>query len=262
MEIRIVTDGACRGNPGPGGWAALIIRDGRVEEIGGYEAHTTNNRMELRAAIEGLRRVVPGLPVQVITDSTYLLNGITKWIRGWQLRDWQTKLGTPVENRDLWEELAELSGKHVQWKHVYGHRGDPENERANAIAQAYAAGRQPPEAAPYVATSPETQPVAPLPAQPEEGDRQPSETSSSVTQLPETRPGRSSSLLKRIAAARRSPITYLSLVNGELCRHKTWDACKERVHGVSNARFKKCKSAEEELATVEGWGVSGERLVF
>jgi ribonuclease HI len=145
--IEIITDGACRGNPGPGGWAALIVRDGAIEEHGGAERHTTNNRMELRAAIEGLRRVPAGEPVQITTDSEYLLNGITRWIAGWRARNWQTREGRPVEHRDLWEELATLAADRTTWNHVRGHSGDPLNERADTIAHAYASGRTPPAAA-------------------------------------------------------------------------------------------------------------------
>ena len=147
--IRIITYGACRRNPGPGGWAALIIREGEgeqallVEEIGGHEPHTTNNRMELRAAIEGLRRLPPDTQVQIVADSQYLVRGMTEWLPRWKRRGWRTASGNPVENRDLWAELNRLAGDRVVWEHVRGHAGHPENERANALAQAYALRKEP-----------------------------------------------------------------------------------------------------------------------
>ena len=142
--IEIYTDGACSGNPGPGGWAAVIDRGGAVEEIGGRAARTTNNRMELQAALEALGRVPAGASVRIVTDSQYLLNGMTSWMRGWKRRGWVTAEGKPVENRDLWEALDAAAGGRVTWEHVRGHTGHPLNERANAIAQAHAAGRTPP----------------------------------------------------------------------------------------------------------------------
>lgn len=214
-RIQIYTDGACSGNPGPGGWAALIVRDGAVEEFGGREARTTNNRMELRAALEALRRVPPDAPVELHTDSQYLVNGMTSWLRGWKRRGWLTVEGQPVENRDLWEALDAAAGDRVRWAYVRGHAGDRHNERANLIAQAYAAGRTPPPASG---------------AADEAGIDRP--------------PGPS----------------YLSLVNGELRRHATWEECRTRVHGVSGARFKKCMSAADEAATVAAWGLPPDAL--
>lgn len=230
MPIRVVTDGASSGNPGPGGWAALIIyEDGTLEELGGHEPNTTNNRMELRGAIEGLRRVPAGAPVQVVTDSTYLINGITRWIAAWRRRGWKKADGEPVSNRDLWQELETLHGPHVTWEHVRGHAGHPENERANTIAQAYAARRTPPPAAALPPTA-GTPPAA--------------------------------DLIARIAAARPAGQTYLSLLGrAGLMRHRTWPECQARVHGVPGARYKKCRSVDEEIATVRAWGLTTEDLL-
>ncbi|HHX42149.1 MAG TPA: ribonuclease HI, partial [Armatimonadetes bacterium] len=152
--IRIITDGACSGNPGPGGWAAIIIRDGEVEELGGYEPQTTNNRMEMRAAIEGLRRVPADAPVHIVSDSTYLIKGMTQWLRAWKARGWVTAAGTPVLNQDLWEELDRLVGTRVTWELVKGHSGHPENERADTIAQAFSQGKTPPAHCPPPAAAP------------------------------------------------------------------------------------------------------------
>jgi ribonuclease HI len=139
--IEIFTDGACRGNPGPGGWAAVIVQNGEVIEIGGTEERTTNNRMELRAAVEALRRVPLNAPVRLTTDSEYLLHGATHWLLLWKKRNWLTTEQTPVEHRDLWEELDALADQRVTWQYVRGHSGDPWNERVNTLAQAYADGR-------------------------------------------------------------------------------------------------------------------------
>jgi ribonuclease HI len=141
--IEIFTDGACRGNPGPGGWAAVIVQNGEVIEIGGAEERTTSNRMELCAAVEALRRVPPDAPVRLTTDSEYLLHGATRWLPLWKKRNWLTTEQTPVEHRDLWEELDALADQRVTWQYVRGHSGDPWNERANTLAQAYADGRAP-----------------------------------------------------------------------------------------------------------------------
>jgi ribonuclease HI len=144
--IEIYTDGACRGNPGPGGWAAVIVRNGATEEIGGHEAHTTNQRMELRAALEALRHVPAAEPVTLYSDSQYLQNGMTGWVSGWKKRGWLTAEKQPVKHRDLWEELDRLAGTRVTWRWVRGHAGNERNERADIVAQAYADDRPPPSA--------------------------------------------------------------------------------------------------------------------
>jgi ribonuclease HI len=226
-EVRIYTDGACIGNPGPGGWAALIEADGQREELSGAAPQTTNNRMELTAVIEALRRVPPPTPVRVITDSQYVMQGLTRWLPGWRRRGWRTANGQPVLNRDLWEQLVALDGGRVRWEWVRGHQGHPGNTRVDALARARArealaqrraAGAQ--EAVP---------PAAP------------------------TRPGTPADP----ASSRDRPRwpRYLSLVDGELRRHPDWPSCQRHVHGKRGARFKKCRSAAEEQATVAAWGL-------
>jgi ribonuclease HI len=142
----VFSDGACLGNPGPGGWAARLKHaDGRVDEIGGATAHTTNNRMELLAAIEGLGRIEPGCTVTMVTDSQYLRRGITEWIHQWKRRGWITVANKPVLNQDLWQQLDELCGtRRVSWRYTRGHAGDADNERCDALAQAFARGQSPP----------------------------------------------------------------------------------------------------------------------
>lgn len=143
-ETTIYTDGACSGNPGPGGWATRILfADGRICEMGGFAAETTNNRMELQAAIEGLKKTDGHREAAVVTDSEYVLKGITEWIHGWKRRGWRTAAKKPVLNQDLWQQLDALNGPSVRWQYTRGHAGDPDNERCDEIAQAFSRGEQP-----------------------------------------------------------------------------------------------------------------------
>ena len=133
--VRIHTDGACKGNPGRGGWGALLQFGDHERELFGGEAHTTNNRMELTAVIRALEALKRGCSVEVYTDSEYVKNGITAWLPSWKRRGWKTADGKPVKNVDLWQRLDALVQKHqVQWQWVKGHAGDPGNERADALA--------------------------------------------------------------------------------------------------------------------------------
>ncbi|MGV0036635.1 MAG: ribonuclease HI [Candidatus Azotimanducaceae bacterium WSBS_2022_MAG_OTU7] len=135
QELQIFTDGACKGNPGPGGWGVLL-RSGKTEkELWGGERETTNNRMELMAAIRGLEALKRTSSVVLTTDSQYVRKGITEWIKGWKVRGWKNASKQPVKNRDLWEQLDSLCGTHnVDWRWVKGHSGHIENERADALA--------------------------------------------------------------------------------------------------------------------------------
>lgn len=135
--VTIHTDGACRGNPGPGGWGALLNAGLHEKTLNGFEATTTNNRMELTAAIMALRELKQPCRVALYTDSEYLRKGITEWIHGWQKRGWKTAAKQPVKNADLWRELlAESERQQVSWHWVKGHSGHPGNERADALANA------------------------------------------------------------------------------------------------------------------------------
>lgn len=134
-QVTIYTDGACRGNPGPGGWGALLIYGDSEKELFGGEAHTTNNRMELLAAIEALGALKQHCRVDLHTDSQYLRQGITGWINNWKKNGWKTASKKPVKNADLWRALDESIGSHeVHWHWVKGHAGDPGNERADQLA--------------------------------------------------------------------------------------------------------------------------------
>ncbi len=140
--VEIYTDGACSGNPGPGGWGVLLRWRGVERERFGGEPHTTNNRMELMAAIEGLAALKRRLPVRLYTDSTYVKQGITQWVPRWKRNGWRTASKAPVKNADLWQRLAELNERHdVEWRWVKGHAGHPDNERADELARRGVPGR-------------------------------------------------------------------------------------------------------------------------
>jgi len=138
-DVSIHTDGACLGNPGPGGWAALLRYGARERAVSGGEAQTTNNRMELMAAIVALETLTEACAVTLITDSQYVRQGITEWMPGWVRRGWKTAGGDAVKNRDLWERLHAATQRHrIDWRWVKGHSGDPDNERVDVLARAEA----------------------------------------------------------------------------------------------------------------------------
>ncbi len=135
-RVDVFTDGACSGNPGPGGWGAILRSGGTEKELAGGEAGTTNNRMELMAAIKALEAMKRPVEVHLHTDSTYVRDGITRWIHGWKKNGWKTAAKKPVKNADLWQRLEEAALRHdVHWHWVKGHAGHPENERADALAR-------------------------------------------------------------------------------------------------------------------------------
>jgi ribonuclease HI len=246
MEGRAVVfcDGAAKGNPGPGGWGVVIATtDGWIIELGGNALHTTNNRMELTAAIEALSHVrdMPG-QVDVYTDSTYVIKGIREWIHGWKRRAWMTIEGTPVLNRELWQRLDELVAQlprgSLRWHYVRGHVGIPGNERVDAIADALARG-----ASVTLYSGPLSGYALPIFDVPDD------------TSVP-VRNGAAA----RTASPKGSAYSYLSLIDGQPRRHATWAECESRVKGRSGARFKKAMSAADEAAILTSWGVSPEAL--
>jgi ribonuclease HI len=140
--ITIYTDGACKGNPGPGGWGAWLSAGGHEKELWGGEALTTNNRMELTAVIQALAALKRPSAVAVHTDSQYVRQGITSWIHNWKKKGWRTAANAPVKNVDLWQQLDALAAQHrIEWHWVKGHNGDPGNERADALANRGAASQ-------------------------------------------------------------------------------------------------------------------------
>lgn len=243
-EIVIFTDGASRGNPGPGGFGAVIIlpeqneaiHDTRytIQELGGREERTTNNRMELQAAISALSSIPHSqFPIRVYTDSAYLLNGITRWIHSWQKSGWKTKAKQDVENKDLWEALAEaVRGEQIEWKQVEGHTGVAGNHRADEIATAYADGKSPPLYADVL----ENYSIKNI-----------RDVSWGLTSHRER--GRTSKRQRTRATAH----SYVSMVDGKIETHKTWAECEKRVKGKHGAKHKKVFSAEEEHKLIDEW---------
>lgn len=135
MKVELFTDGACKGNPGPGGWGALLRYQGHEKRLCGGELETTNNRMELTAAIEGLKALTRACDVELTTDSSYVKDGINSWMANWKARGWKTSAKKPVKNKDLWQALDEQVNRHqVNWHWVKGHSGHPENEIADDLA--------------------------------------------------------------------------------------------------------------------------------
>ena len=231
------TDGACLGNPGPGGWGVRILyADGTVCELGGKVAATTNNRMELQAAIAALQMLHTSPQVTIFTDSRYVIDGVTKWLRAWRRRGWVTSTNTPVKNRDLWMALESLSHPGVRWQHVYGHRGDPNNERVDTIARACAAGACPPL---FCGRSgaPDDPVVVPT-----------------ATTLP---PRTVSKPPARAHVPTRAPTPayYVSIVHGTAALDTDWPACAARVRGVSGAQYRKVRTREELAAFCAAHGV-------
>lgn len=138
-QVHIFTDGACKGNPGPGGWGAIIRYGAHEKELSGGEPDTTNNRMEMTAAIVALETLIEPCAVVLTTDSKYLIDGITRWVAGWQRNGWKNASKQPVRNADLWHRLIDAGQRHsIDWQWVRGHNGHPENERADALACAAA----------------------------------------------------------------------------------------------------------------------------
>ncbi len=224
----IFSDGACLGNPGPGGWGSVVFwPDQTVEELGGSEPQTTNNRMELMALIRALERIqsapLPdGAVVQIFSDSNYALQGIQKWIHGWKRNGWKNGDGKPVSNQDLWERLdanqAGLSKKHLlKWNWIKGHAALPGNERCDEIATSFARNE---EAELY--TGPAMQ---------------------RVDHLTWEDPGE------------KDPV-YLSLVAGVLERHATWSECERRVKGQRGAKYRKALNSSDAKKILKEWGVS------
>lgn len=242
--IIVFTDGAASGNPGPGGWGVVIVTPGgHVTELGGSSPHTTNNRMELTAAIAGLERVAGAPdPAEIYTDSSYVVQGITQWVWNWRRRGWKTAEGADVLNRELWEQLFALASMRgtdrLTWRWVRGHDGTPGNERVDRIAVAFSRGRT------------ETLYDGPLAGY-----------GSPILDLPSDTalPARSSSRSGAARPPKGGSATYLSLVDGVLERHPTWSECERRVKGRSGARFKKAVSAADEAAILKAWGLGSPR---
>lgn len=242
----VFADGACSGNPGPGGWGTLIATpDGQVTELGGHEPETTNNRMELTAVGKALRHLeaTPG-PLHIHTDSTYVIQGATRWAFGWSKRGWKTADGKEVANTLYWKRLMALLAQRkqnysgeaavVEWHYVRGHVGVPGNERVDAIAVSFSRGKgMRLYSGPLAGYDVDVYDV------PED------------TSLPPEKP-------REEKDKKAKAHSYLSQVGRSVKRHSTWAACERRVKGVSDARFKKTKSEEDEAQVLADWGVKPE----
>lgn len=234
-KIIIFTDGACSGNPGPGGWGAIVLTPGqKVTELGAAEPATTNNRMEMMATLKALEFVAKlEAPVDFYTDSTYVIRGITQWIWGWRRRGWKTAEGNDVSNKDIWEDLARVvqarsASAKIEWKYARGHVGTPGNERCDEIAVAFSKNNF---IKLYRGTFNEYE-VDIL--------RVPADTS-----LPEM----------RSPSEKKVVFSYLSNIGGVVNRHSDWSTCEKRVKGQSGAKFKKSTSAIDEIDILKSWGI-------
>jgi len=226
-EIIIFTDGGAIGNPGPGGWGAIVFDQEKntVSEIAGKEEKTTNNRMEMTAAINALSGVSDISPITIYSDSKYVITGITNWIFSWQQSGWKTKNKTDVLNKDLWQKLAEVSkDKNIEWKYVEGHSGNPGNERVDEIANSFARGKQIPL---FVGKKTDYKINLLSGAKNPEGKN-------------------------KIQKQKSKAYSYLSLVDGKIEKHKTWAECEKCVYG-KKAKFKKTFSKEDEEEIIKEW---------
>ena len=236
MAITVFTDGSSRGNPGPGGWAAFVIDNNtKVVELGGREDHTTNNRMELTAAVEALRlireRGFTG-EIELYSDSAYVLNGITSWVYGWERNDWLTKEKEPVLNQDLWQALLEISRQlklhhTITWKKVEGHSGLAGNERVDEIATGFADKKV---VLLYTGTYKDYLKML----------------GSDIFHI--AGPKEKSGGKKNSTAKAYS---YVSMVHGVIHTDATWAACEKRVKGKKGAKYRKSFSAEDEVAIIK-----------
>lgn len=230
--IYIFTDGSSLGNPGAGGFGAIVVDGETVKELGGGEKHTTNNRMELSAAIAALAHLGETEKKIILrTDSSYVINGITKWVFGWKKNNWITSQKQEVMNRDLWEKLSSFTfGKKIQWEYVGGHIGVSGNERADAIAVSFAEGS---------------------PAALFDGNlsEYPIRDILNISHDVGMKESRSKSREHSKAKA----YSYVSLVDGKIEKHSTWAECEARVKG-KKAKYKKAVSKEDEDEIIRGWG--------
>lgn len=235
-KIIAFTDGSSRGNPGPGGYGAVIIMKSKekVIERGGREDHTTNNRMEMSSAhdvLEYLKDEV--IPIEIHTDSAYLINGITKWVYGWEKNGWKTSTGAEVENKDLWKLLAQdvrrIKNK-IEWKKVKGHSGIAGNERADEIATLYA----------------DKEKVTLFTGSLEMYRQLVSKDILSFE-------GKKTITKKKTATKKGEPYSYVSMVGGVAETHSLWSECEKRVKGKKGALYKKVFSKSEETDLIQEW---------
>lgn len=230
-QITIFTDGASKGNPGSGGWAAIIMDNEKVKEIGGYEEMTTNNRMEMKASISALQTIMKtrskSLPVSIYTDSSYLKNGAGKWIYAWAKNDWLTKSKEKMANVDLWKNIYSLMNDiAISWVYVPGHLGIISNERADFIASSFA---QKKKVNLFNGLKKNYKFIGGL-------------------ELSKINRGKSISKAKN---KKSKAYSYVSLVEGEIKIHHSWEDCKSRVIGKRNAKFRKTLNEQDQKQFIE-----------
>lgn len=235
-EIIIFADGSSLGNPGPGGWGTIIKTNALVAELGGALKHTTNNRMELTAVIKALEFVsthaVKNGKTEVIiyTDSSYVINGITKWVFGWKRNNWITSAKIAVLNQELWQELLALTEEiKVTWQYVKGHAGIPGNERVDEIATSFSSNS---------------------PIDLYLGDLKDYKIDLTIVSSIST-----NSSSKKKSSPKGKGYSYLSLIGDKLERHATWAECEARVKGVRGTKFKKAMSPSDEVLIKKEWGL-------
>ncbi len=231
-KITIFTDGAAKGNPGPGGFGAVIACGDEVMEIGAYKEHTTNNEMELKAVVEVLKVVADKKTfVAIYTDSKYVVEGAKGWIFGWAKNGWKTKTKTDVLNKELWQELLPLLGQvEIDWHKVPGHVGIIGNERADTIASDFAEGKK---------------------VDLYKGYRNEYGLNIEDTSYDETKAKERSDARKRQA---QKAYSYISLVDGVIKTHQTWNECEKRVKGKKGVKFKKSLDANNEKEIIKDFG--------
>lgn len=230
-EIKVFTDGSSRGNPGPGGWGAIIDFGEEIRELGGREDRTTNNRMELSAVVETLEFLenqnITSSKVKFFTDSSYVANGIKFWINGWRKNNWKNKANQEVANVDLWQKIDGLLNVfEIDTENIEGHVGIPANERADKIATSFA-------------------------------DNKPDNLFVGQKRLYQVDLSNFSKNEDMSSSKKKSgskAYSYLSLVDGQLQTHKTWSDCENRVKGLKNVKFKKALSKEDEDQIKSDWG--------
>lgn len=243
--ISIFTDGSSRGNPGPGGWGSVVVGNNDVAELGGGEKNTTNNKMELTAVIHGLRKAsevcgkapqgAEACRIVVHTDSSYVINGITKWIHGWKRNGWITKTKDDVMNKDLWMKLDEalnsIGSGNVSWKYVGGHVGIAGNERCDVIATSFADGEDPKLYNGTVSTY----------------------FIKNILDISydsvKVKTKKSSS-----SHSKKPAYSYVSAINGEVKIHHSWADCEKRVKGMKGARYKKAVDSSSEKSIIQEFG--------
>lgn len=223
------TDGASKGNPGPGGWGTVLVDGDRIEELGGGEEKTTNNRMEMTAALYALEYAESRKKDLVVyTDSSYLINGITQWVYGWQSKGWKTASGGDVLNQDIWKKLAALTKKvKTDWKHLPGHSGVPGNERADDIASGFGEGAETPLFKGSIGDYPVN--VMDFSVDPKAVEQK----------------------AKRKNTGKA--YSYISMIDGDIKTHKTWSETEERVKGVRGAKYRKALDPEQEKEIIQSW---------